>query len=289
MAFGSGEADFRDSRFITVASGNAQQQAGSIEMASSITIKRRVIIPQRSKGIPEDLFDKAMTNQESNAAIRSNDMCNSTTREVTRKRNTEDSSFTSRKKVKRITESFEGRCKQLIDFKGKFGHCNIPQKYSVNPSLGKWCDTMRYIYNKIKQGPKPERNLTQDQIERLEEIGFKWKLANKTKFEQRCHDLEAFKSEFGHSNVPFRSSAHPALGRWCSAIRCAYNQLQQGQKPKRALSFHPRSCRAFGKDWFQVENHFELMSRRSLKSNTVMILKNSRASLGTAMFPVSTQ
>ena len=129
MAFGSGEADFGDS-------GYAHQQAGSIDMASSSsTIKRRVIIPRRSKRVPEGLctteigegsifeqdgggqnIDMAavgnndrrvvgqevqsrktsdehnsvnaemMSNQESNAAIRSNDMNNSTARGITRKR-----------------------------------------------------------------------------------------------------------------------------------------------------------------------------------------------------------
>ena len=38
MAFSRGEADAGDSESITVASGNAQQQAGSIAMASSRTI-----------------------------------------------------------------------------------------------------------------------------------------------------------------------------------------------------------------------------------------------------------
>jgi hypothetical protein len=41
MAFGSGETDFGDTGSITVAIGNAQQQAVSITMASS-SIKTRV-------------------------------------------------------------------------------------------------------------------------------------------------------------------------------------------------------------------------------------------------------
>jgi len=97
-----------------------------------------------------------MTNQDSSAAIRSKDIDNSTARRVTvtRKRNAEDSSFDrSRKKgTAAITESFEGRCKQLIDFIDEFGHCNISCKYSVIPSLGQWCSTMRYSYNRIQQG-----------------------------------------------------------------------------------------------------------------------------------------
>ena len=76
----------------------------------------------------------------------------------------------------KLKETFEDHFRDLEIFKSEFGHCNIPQKYSVNPSLGNWCNTVRSAYNKIQQGQTPKINLTQDQIERLEEIGFKWKL-----------------------------------------------------------------------------------------------------------------
>jgi len=210
--------------------------------SSSSTIKKRVaIMPRRSKRVPKGLCDQVMTNQDSSAAIRSKDMDNSTARgvTVTRKRNAEDPSFeSSRKKgTAARTGSFEGQCKQLIDFIDEFGHCNVPYKYSANPSLGYWCGNMRCAYNKIQQGQTPRRNLTQDQIERLEEIGFKWKLTNGAEiFEQRCHDLEAFKSEFGHCNVGQKYSANPSLGNWCSKMRCAYNKIQQGQSPQSNLT-----------------------------------------------------
>jgi len=97
---------------------------------------------------------------------------------------------------------------------------------------------MRCSYNQIQQGQTPSSNLTQDRIERLlEEIGFKWKLANvAVTFEQRCRDLEAFKNEIGHCNVPFKYSANPSLGNWCHERRCAYNKIQRGQTPRRNLT-----------------------------------------------------
>ena len=133
-------------------------------------------------------------------------------------------------------DTFAQRCHELEAFKSKFGHCNVPCKYSANPSLGKWCNTTRYCYNKSQQGHTIDRILTQDQIERLEEIGFKLDLANNTTFEQRYHDLEAFKSEFGHCNVTSRFSVHPSLGKWCIRMRYTHNQIQKGQTPKRNLT-----------------------------------------------------
>jgi len=132
-------------------------------------------------------------------------------------------------------ETFEQHCHDLEAFKTKFGHCNVPCKYSVNPSLGNWCRAMRRAYNQIQQGQMPSRNFTQDQIERLEEIGFKWKLDNVV-FEQHCHDLEAFKTKFGHCNVPYKNSANLSLGKWCIMMRCTYNQIQRGQTPKKNLT-----------------------------------------------------
>ena len=76
--------------------------------------------------------------------------------------------------------------------------------------MGKLISNMRSTFKKIQQGQTPDRNLTQDQIGHIEEIGFKWKI--KETFEQRCYDLEAFKSEFGHYNVPYRYSVDPSLG-----------------------------------------------------------------------------
>ena len=203
MAFGSGEADICGSGSITVTSGNAHQQAGSIDMASS-SMKIRVIIPQRSKRVPKGLctteigegsfyqdggghnvdmaavgnndrhvvgqevqsrktsdecnsdIAEMMFNQESNVAIRPNDMDDSTARGVTKKRNVEDSS-SNKKRMKGTSarnESFEGRYKQLIDFIDEFGHCHVPCKYPVNPSLGEWCSKMRVAYKKIQQGQK---------------------------------------------------------------------------------------------------------------------------------------
>jgi hypothetical protein len=131
IAFGSSaEEKVGDSGSFTVDSVNAQQQSGSIAMAS-LSIKGKVIVPRRSKRIPEGLCDQMLANEDSSVAIRSKDIDNSTEKGVTRKSNAEDASNKSRKK-----------------------------------------GTAAITYKRIQQGLTPKRNLTQDQIERLEEIGF---------------------------------------------------------------------------------------------------------------------
>ena len=76
---------------------------------------------------------------------------------------------------------------------------------------------MRHEYKKIQKGMIVNSNLSQDRIERLEEIGFKCQGVNYDgAFEKRCRELIAFKEEFGHCNVPVKYSGNPSLGRWCS-------------------------------------------------------------------------
>jgi len=164
---------------------NEEEGANNENSSSMSTIKRR-----------EGLCNQVMTNQDSSAAIRLKDIDNGTARGVMRKRNAEDSSFenSSKKGTAARTGCFEYNAKQLIDFIDEFGQCNVPCRYSVNPSFGNWCSRLRCSYNQIQQGQTPKNNFTQDQIERLEGIGFIWKITGT--FEQRCHDLEAFKIEF---------------------------------------------------------------------------------------------
>ena len=125
----------------------------------------------------------------------------------------------------------------------KFGHCNVPNRYSVDPSLRVWCNKMRFTYKQIQQGKPTQSNLSQDRIERLEAIGFEWKVVDfDKKFEQRCRALEAFKMKFGHCNVPYRFAVDPSLWRWCTAMRYSYNQTQQGKPTQSNLSQDRIEC-----------------------------------------------
>ena len=142
----------------------------------------------------------------------------------------------SRKNRQKSNVDFEERCEQLLEFKDEFGHCNVPAKYSANIAFGSWCHKMRYNHNQKLKGKPVSGNIFQHQIKRLEEIGFQWKVSDHVEtFEQRCRDLEAFKSEFGHCSVPRSYCEDPSLGTWCSTMRYSYHQKQQGKKPDRKL------------------------------------------------------
>jgi len=72
------------------ATANEEEGANNANSSSKSTIKRRVVMPRRSKRVPKGLFNQVMNNQDRSAAIRSKD--------IERKRTPEDSSFESSRK-----------------------------------------------------------------------------------------------------------------------------------------------------------------------------------------------
>jgi hypothetical protein len=63
----------------------------------------------------------------------------------------------------------------LVDFKKENGHCNVPLRYIKNRQLGAWVISQRKHYKKTK--------LTEEQIQKLNNIGFVWYLNEKIKIE----------------------------------------------------------------------------------------------------------
>jgi hypothetical protein len=55
-----------------------------------------------------------------------------------------------------------------------YGDCNVPQKYKENRKLGGWVNKQR----KKKKNPAKYGKLTEEQIESLNNLGFKWNLEN---------------------------------------------------------------------------------------------------------------
>ena len=78
-------------------------------------------------------------------------------------------------------KNFEERLKELRKFKQKHGHCQVPHKFPQNPQLGTWVDTQRRLYRAHKRAPGRPTTLSQENIEKLLEVGFN--------FEPRRGDL----------------------------------------------------------------------------------------------------
>ncbi len=74
-------------------------------------------------------------------------------------------------------ETWDGRFAQLLAYKRANGHCNVPR---TEPNLGRWVTTCnqrekyRFRENKDWGSRKLGQKLTQEQIAKLENVGFQW-------------------------------------------------------------------------------------------------------------------
>ena len=119
-------------------------------------------------------------------------------------------------------------------FKAKYGHCDVSQD-GENSSLGTWCGYLRGSYKKIQNNQKPHTKLSDNQIQRLKNAGFKWSLKVWSGFDKRFIDLMAFKAKYGHCDVS-QVGEDPSLGKWCSKLRSSYKKMENKKKPHTKIS-----------------------------------------------------
>jgi hypothetical protein len=134
--------------------------------------------------------------------------------------------------------NFDNRFNDLMAFKAKYGHCDVPNT-GENASLGRWCSEMRVSYKKIQNNQMPHNKLSDAQIQRLNDAGFRWCLQRK--FDKRFNDLMSFRAKYGNCDVP-RTGENASLGRWCTELRVSYKKIQNNQKPKIKLSNEQIQC-----------------------------------------------
>eukprot|EP00592_Proboscia_alata_P016289 CAMPEP_0194395078 /NCGR_PEP_ID=MMETSP0174-20130528/124220_1 /TAXON_ID=216777 /ORGANISM="Proboscia alata, Strain PI-D3" /LENGTH=482 /DNA_ID=CAMNT_0039190965 /DNA_START=73 /DNA_END=1521 /DNA_ORIENTATION=+ len=64
---------------------------------------------------------------------------------------------------------------ELVSYKKEFGHTKVFPKYPQNPSLGNWAQRQRSRYKQFQKG-NSSSNMTENQVQLLNEIGFEWDL-----------------------------------------------------------------------------------------------------------------
>ena len=142
-------------------------------------------------------------------------------------------------KRKRQKQSFDECFNDLMIFKGRHGHCDVlvPQIDEYHAFLSQWCNNLRASYEKIQGNQKPIMNLSNEQIQRLNDAGFNWSLKSKESFDNHFNDLMIFKGRHGHCDVPQTDEyASSSLSQWCKKLRASCKKLQLDQKPIMNLS-----------------------------------------------------
>jgi hypothetical protein len=115
---------------------------------------------------------------------------------------------------------WENRFRELIDFKRRFGHCNVPHRWKESPALASWVRTLR----------NNQTSVTPVWKKRLDQIEFGWAGRCQWIWNRYYTELAAFQKSHGHCNVPVRYTQSPKLGRWVTLQRSSQDSISSNCK-----------------------------------------------------------
>lgn len=113
--------------------------------------------------------------------------------------------------------TFDERIEHLLQFEADHGHLFVPTSFSTN-GLGRWVTNARFAYCKSK--------LKQEQIDKLENIGFAWVVpkgeakAEFIEWGKQFSWLVKYQKSTGRCNVPSKIAGKVApVAAWCDEQR----------------------------------------------------------------------
>ena len=142
------------------------------------------------------------------------------------------------------------------------------------------CHNIKLSYKKIEKGEKPMIKIQQEHIDKLNAIGFQWKIRhvvastkenNQDNFDELLKKLATFIGKYGHSNVS-HDTGDNNLACWVSSLKSSYRQIHEGKRPIIRLSENQiTQLNEFDFDW--SDKSFET---RSVQTNTSFVAWNER-------------
>jgi len=146
--------------------------------------------------------------------------------------------------------SWEKRFAELLEFRSKHGHCEVPQNYKENTSLGIWVNKQR-MEQKLRIEGK-NSSLNDARLQRLESVGFRWaKRKGQVSWNEKFEELKAYKKKHGNCHVPTKYKENSALGRWISTQRAEYKKYCEGEKSNMTAD-KIRRLESIGFAWFMA-------------------------------------
>ena len=139
------------------------------------------------------------------------------------------------------SEKFE----ELCQYREKMGHCLVPHTFTENLALARWVKRQRYQYKLMLEGKSS--TMTEDRVKALEDIGFVWD-SQGAAWGDRLHELQNFRAEFHHCNVPSNYCENPRLATWIKCQRRQY-KLYMENKPSNMTIFRIQELEKLGFEW----------------------------------------
>jgi len=151
------------------------------------------------------------------------------------------------------TDAWERRYAEAASYHQRFGHLCVTRMWQENSGLASWLDHQK---EKCRAG-----TLEPARLARLDALGFRERLRLprsvqqatiplwEKHWQQRLHELEAFRAEHGHCLVPLHYKGTPGLSGWVLRIRKRYRDGTLPDERRAALealgfAWKPLSARA---------------------------------------------
>ncbi len=111
---------------------------------------------------------------------------------------------------------WDERYARLQNYFTRFGNSDVPSRWKDDPQLASWVSVQR---ERRKKG-----RMTDEQVHRLEKLGFTWKHRERGSWADRFAEVEKFKAKHGHCEIPLAYPDNPKLGRFINAMRTKRNK-----------------------------------------------------------------
>lgn len=137
----------------------------------------------------------------------------------------------------------------LLDYKEKYGHCNVPQRWKENTLLANWV--------RVQRNASAKGKLKEDKINKLNAIGFEWNRSNET-WLHRYTALVRYKKKYGHCKVPQRWSKNKTLANWVKIQRSLYRKEKLSEQKIAQLN-------ALGFEWTTFKANWQAQYDKLLR------------------------
>jgi Helicase associated domain len=144
-------------------------------------------------------------------------------------------------------------------------------------ALAMWCNAQRTLFRnrqyKAATGEKKPAIMSQQQLERLASIGFRF-ASKKIDFDERIAMLTDFKRIHGHTRVPVEHKEYRGLGTWVAFVK------HQHTKKNALLPEQVEKLNAVGIEWKLTRGRPKgrLNSKGTKKSNSGSNNNNNKSS-----------
>ena len=158
------------------------------------------------------------------------------------------------------------RYNELVQYKKKYGDCDVPYTSKDHLELRSWL----YLQRRRKRGKTRCQPLIPKEVQLLEDLGVNWEGADTSRkrkeWDKWFEELVRYKEKYGTCNVSRNSKDHRALGSWVHKQRLRYRKTTS-PKPTTLRSLSAEEVSRLEDVGFEFEGASVRQSRREEKWN----------------------